>query len=145
MGNRRLRPCAPVEPERECTGASSRRPAGTRKVAAMIDQLFRSYLIAYLFWFGIALGCLPLLMLHHLVGGTWGFVIRRILEAGTRTLPLMIVLFMPILLGVHHLYEWSRPDVVAHDEVLQAKHGYLNVPFFVARAALYFLAWTIFA
>src|SRR5437016_7632743 len=145
MGDRGLRSRAAVEPERQRAGPSARRPAGTRKVAAMIDQLFRSYLIAYLFWFGIALGCLPLLMLHHVVGGTWGFVIRRILEAGTRTLPLMVVLFIPILLGIHHLYEWSDPNVVAHDAVLQAKHAYLNVPFFIGRAALYFLAWTVFA
>jgi hypothetical protein len=111
----------------------------------MIEQLFRSYLVAYLFWFGIALGCLPLLMLHHLVGGTWGFVIRRILEAGTRTLPLMLVLFVPLLFGVHSLYEWSHPEVVARDHVLQAKHAYLNVPFFIVRAVIYFLAWLTFA
>jgi len=111
----------------------------------MMEQFFRSYLVAYLFWFGIALGCLPLLMLHHVVGGTWGFVIRRILEAGTRTLPLMLVLFVPLLFGIHSLYEWSHPDVVARDEVLQAKHAYLNVPFFIIRAAIYFLAWIVFA
>src|SRR5207244_10093643 len=52
---------------------------------------------------------------------------------------------IPILLGIRHLYEWSDPDVVAHDAVLQAKHAYLNVPFFIGRAALYFLAWTVFA
>lgn len=107
----------------------------------MMDQLFRSYLIAYLFWLGIALGCLPLLMLHHLVGGTWGFVIRRILEAGTRTLPLMALLFVPILIGTHSLYEWSHADVVARDAILQAKRAYLNVPFFIARAFIYFSAW----
>ena len=107
----------------------------------MMDQLFRSYLIAYLFWLGIALGCLPILMLHHLVGGTWGFVIRRVLEAGTRTLPLMLVLFVPILFGIHSLYEWSHPDVVAVDTALQAKRAYLNIPFFIVRAALYFAAW----
>src|SRR5262245_39872613 len=111
----------------------------------MIEQLLRSYLIAYLFWFGIALGCLPLLMLHHLVGGNWGFAIRRILEAGTRTLPLMLALFVPILLGIHSLYEWSNPDAVAADNALQAKHLYLNVPFFIARAAIYFCAWMAFA
>jgi hypothetical protein len=111
----------------------------------MIDQLFRSYLIAYLFWFGIALGCLPLLMLHHLVGGTWGFGIRRILEAATRTLPLMLVLFLPLLLGIHSLYIWSHPSVVAADPVLQAKRAYLNVPFFIIRAAIYFAAWLILA
>jgi len=59
-------------------------------------QFYQSYLIAYLLWLGIALGCLPLLMLHHLVGGVWGFVIRRIVEAGIRTLPLMALLFLPI-------------------------------------------------
>jgi len=111
----------------------------------MIEQLFRSYLIAYLFWLGIALGCLPVLMLHHLVGGTWGFVIRRILEAGTRTLPLMLLLFLPLLLGIHSLYEWSHPEVVAQDSILQAKRAYLNVPFFVIRAAVYFAAWLLFS
>ena len=111
----------------------------------MIEQLFRSYLIAYLFWLGIALGCLPVLMLHHLVGGTWGFVIRRILEAGTRTLPLMLLLFLPLLLGIHSLYEWSHPEVVAQDSILQAKRAYLNVPFFVIRAAVYFAAWVLSA
>jgi hypothetical protein len=98
-----------------------------------------------LFWLGIAAGCLPLLMLHHLVGGAWGFVIRRNLEAGTRTLPLMLLLFLPILLGVHSLYEWSHPEVVASQPVLQAKQAYLNVPFFIARAAVYFVAWMAFA
>jgi len=111
----------------------------------MMEQLFRSYLIAYLFWFGIALGCLPLLMLHHLVGGTWGFVIRRVLEAGTRTLPLMALLFLPILFGIHSLYEWSDPQVVARDRILQAKDAYLNVPFFIVRAVVYFFAWLVFA
>ncbi len=108
-------------------------------------QIFRSYLIAYLFWFGIAAGCLPLLMLHHLVGGTWGFVIRRVLEAGTRTLPFMALLFVPVLFGTHSLYEWSHPEIVARDQVLQAKQAYLNVPFFAVRAAFYFAAWIILA
>src|SRR5213593_4683555 len=92
----------------------------------MMDQFFRSYLISYLFWLGIPLGCLPLLMLHHLVGGTWGFAIRRVLEAGTRTLPMITVLFLPIILGLHSLYEWSHPAIVARDGILQAKAAYLK-------------------
>jgi hypothetical protein len=111
----------------------------------MIEQFFRSYLIAYLFWFGVAAGCVPLLMLHHIAGGTWGFVIRRILEAGSRTLPLMLLLFIPILFGVHSLYEWSHPEVVAADEILQAKRPYLNTPFFIVRALIYFAVWIVFA
>jgi hypothetical protein len=106
-------------------------------------QFFRAYLVAYLFWSGLSLGCLALLMLHHLVGGAWGAMIRRLLEAGTRTLPLMVVLFVPLLYGLTTLYSWSQPEVVAHDGLLQHKSVYLNVPFFLQRAALYFAIWLI--
>lgn len=105
------------------------------------DQFFRSYLVAYLFWSGIALGCLPILMLQYITGGMWGAVLRRVLESGTRTIPVMAVLFLPIVFGLHHLYEWTHADVVAHDRILQLKASYLNVPFFLGRAALYFVVW----
>jgi hypothetical protein len=108
-----------------------------------LAQFFRAYLVAYLFWSGLSLGCLALLMLHHLVGGAWGAMIRRLLEAGTRTLPLMVVLFVPLLYGLTTLYSWSQPEVVAHDGLLQHKSVYLNVPFFVQRAAVYFAIWLI--
>src|SRR5215468_8416594 len=75
-------------------------------------QFFRSYLWAFLFWFSIGLGCLPLLMLYHLVGGAWGFTIRRVLESGTRTLPVMALLFLPILFGLHNMYQLSHADVI---------------------------------
>ena len=57
-------------------------------------QFFRSYLLAYLFWLGIPLGSLAVLMLHHLVGGAWGAVIRRVLESATRTLRLARVVYL---------------------------------------------------
>jgi hypothetical protein len=109
------------------------------------DQFFRSYLWAFLFWFSLALGCLPLLMLYHLVGGAWGITIRRIVESGIRTIPLMALLFIPIVLGVHSLYEWSHADKVAADNLLQEKHLYLNVPFWIARAVLYFSIWWFYS
>ena len=105
------------------------------------EQFFRSYLVAYLFWSGIALGCLPILMLQYITGGTWGAVLRRVLESGTRTIPVLALLFLPIALGVHHLYEWSHAEEVARDPILQIKSFYLNVPFFLGRAVLYFAAW----
>lgn len=105
------------------------------------DQFFRSYLIAYLFWFGIGFGCLVILMLHHVAGGGWGAVIRRLLEAGTRTLPLMALLFLPIVFGMHELYEWSHPEIVAHDEILRHKAPYLNAPFWLVRTVIYFAVW----
>src|SRR5262249_29782626 len=108
-------------------------------------QFFRSYLVAYLFWFGIALGCMSILMIHHITGGAWGAVIRRLLESGTRTLPLLAILFLPLVFGLRDLYAWARPDVVAHDALLQHKAVYLNVPFFLIRALLYFAAWLTIA
>ena len=104
-------------------------------------QFFRSYLLAYLFWLSVALGCLAIVMVHYLSGGAWGIVIRRLLESGTRTLPLMALLFLPLAFGLHDLYLWARPAVVANDEVLQHKSLYLNVPFFLLRAVCYFAAW----
>ena len=106
---------------------------------------FRGYLFAYVFFTGLTLGCLAIVMLHHLTGGAWGIPIRRILESGTRTLPLIAVLFLPIALGMKHLYSWSRPEEVAKDALLQAKAAYLNVPFFLARAAFYLAVWIAIA
>jgi hypothetical protein len=112
-------------------------------VGAVISrqEFFRAYLVGYLYWTGIALGCLALLMLYHLVSGRWGFVVQRPLEAAARTLPAMALLFVPLLFGLPDLYVWARPDAVAADHLLQHKQPYLNTPFFVLRAALYFAVW----
>ena len=112
-------------------------------LGAMVSpqQFFRSYLVAYLFWFGIAMGCLTILMIYHITGGAWGAVIRPLLESATRTLPVLAVLFLPIVLGIGSLYEWANPEIVAHDALLQHKRLYLNVPFFLVRAVFYFAVW----
>ncbi len=109
-----------------------------------LDQFFRSYLVAFCFCLGIALGSLAILLLQYLTGGGWGLVLRRPLEAGTRTLPLMAVLFIPVVLGTGSLYVWSHADLVKGDEALEWKHPYLNVPFFAGRAVFYFVAWLAF-
>ena len=97
-----------------------------------------SYLASFIFWFGLALGCLNLAMIHHLAGGAWGNVTRRIFEAGYMTLPLMAVLFVPVLPGVHELYPWANPATVAGDPILQQKSAYENFPAFTLRAVVYF-------
>lgn len=104
-------------------------------------QFFYSYLIAFMVCLGVSLGCLALMMVHHLSGGAWGIVIRRVLEAASRTLPVVALLFVPIALGMHVLYLWSRPEVVAADPLIQEKMLYLNRPFFLARAIVYFAVW----
>ena len=106
---------------------------------------FRGYLFGFVFFAGLALGCMAIVMLHSLTGGAWGVPIRRLLEAGTRTLPLLAVLFLPIALGLRHLYPWARPEAVAGDPLLQAKHAYLNVPFFLGRSVVYFAVWIGFS
>ena len=104
-------------------------------------QFFQSYLMAYMLWLGVTLGCLALGMVHQLSGGAWGVLIRRPIGAAARVIPLMTVLFLPIAFGVMRIYPWTNADLVAHDEALRHKQLYLNVPFFLTRAAIYFLAW----
>jgi hypothetical protein len=108
-------------------------------------QFFRAYLTAYLFFLGLALGSLATLMIYHLTGGAWGYLIRHNLESATRTLPLLAVLFVPIAFGLTYLYPWAQKDLVAASERLQHKQIYLNEPFFWARAAVYFVLWGTFA
>lgn len=109
------------------------------------QQFSFSYLTAFVFWLSIALGGLFLTILHHLVGAVWSVVIRRIFETLASLLPLMILFFLPVLLGMHHLYEWTHHDIVAGDALLQEKAAYLNMPFFVIRAVLFFAAWALFS
>jgi hypothetical protein len=104
-------------------------------------QFFQSYLMAYMFVLGATLGCLALGMIHQLSGGAWGVVTRRLIGAASRVLPVLTLLFLPIAFGIGHLYEWSHHDIVAADAILRGKQVYLNPPFFLARAAVYFLAW----
>jgi hypothetical protein len=109
------------------------------------DQFFQSYLFAFSFWAGISIGSLALLMLQHLTGGGWGLVIRRVLEAATRTLPLVLILFVPIVLGAHRLYKWTDAHEVAEHPVLKEKSKYLNLPFFSVRVVIYFAIWLALA
>jgi hypothetical protein len=105
------------------------------------DEFFRSYLIGFLFWVGLALGSLGIVMMQYLTGGAWGVVTRRTFEAATRTLPLMALLFIPIAVGIPHLYQWSNASIVNADDVLKHRHPYMNTWMFIARAIVYFTIW----
>ncbi len=108
------------------------------------DHFFRAWLIGYLLWLGVALGSMAFLMVQHLSGGSWG-IFRRVFEASSRTLPLLAILFLPIVLGMQTLYPWTHPELVAADEVLQHKAPYLNTPFFLIRALIYMGGWILTA
>jgi hypothetical protein len=109
------------------------------------QQFFRSYLLGFMFWIGLSLGCAAFLLMNYLTGGKWGLPIKRPLEAGVRTLPLMAAFLVPLLFGMHSLFPWTHANIVAADPELQIKHIYLNIPFFLAREALYFAVWLFIA
>ncbi len=108
-------------------------------------EFFISYLIAFVFWLGLTLGCFNVAMIHYLTGGHWGNITRRFLEAGFMTLPLMAVCFLPILFGRHDLYAWARPEAVAADKILQQKAVYENFPGFLIRGVFCFGLWIVIA
>jgi hypothetical protein len=99
-------------------------------------QFLQSYLIGFLLWCGVVLGCMGLVMLQFLTGGAWGIMIRRPLEAATRTVPLLALFFLPIILGMRRLYAWTVPGRLTGHQA-----QYLNVNFFIVRAIFYFVVW----
>jgi hypothetical protein len=117
--------------------------------AAMKDwtQFFQSYLFAYVYWMTFAMGCLAFLQLHHMTGGKWGLPLRRILEAGTRTIPLMSVLFLPLLLlGIKRLYPWATDsDVIGHEPSDHFRQLWLQPGFFIFRAIVYLAVFNLLA
>ncbi len=114
-------------------------------VALHPDQFMPSWLIGFLFFTGMSLGCLALLMLQHMSGGQWGLVSRRIFEAGSRLLPIAALFFIPVAVFAPKLYLWARPEAVQADAILQQKAPYLNVPFFAIRGVIYFAVWMLLA
>lgn len=108
------------------------------------SRFFISYLIAFLFWIGISLGCLAFLMMVNLMNGGWGFAGQRIFAAGARTMPLMALLFIPLLFGMNQLYPWVGGDMLS-EELQSQGLRYLTVPFFVIRAVIYFITWIALA
>lgn len=109
------------------------------------SDLMEAYLLAYLYWLAVALGSLSLLLLQHVTGGRWGLSIRRLLEAAAGTLPLLALLFVPILLQLPLLFPWADPEVMATDHLIQNKAAYLNVTGFTVRAIVYFGVWITLA
>ena len=98
------------------------------------SQILHAYLFAYIYWLMIPLGCTAILMMHHLTGGWWGYPIRRLLEAGTRTFGVMALLFIPILLGMKQIYyPWMNPpEEMLHNPNYHFKLAYLSTNFFIA-------------
>jgi hypothetical protein len=112
------------------------------------QQFYRAYLLGFMLWLGVALGSMAILMIRHLTGGGWGMVIRRILGAAMRTVPLLAVLFIPVILGIHKLYIWAQPlDQIADKHLREHLESitktYLTTNGFIYRAIFYFAVWNL--
>jgi len=112
------------------------------------DEFYRAYLLGFMCWLGVALGSMAILMIRHLTGGGWGTVIRRILGAAMRTLPLLFALFIPMFFGIHKVYIWAQPlgnieDKHLREHLAQITQTYLTVNGFIIRAIFYFAVWNV--
>jgi hypothetical protein len=108
-------------------------------------QFFFSWLVSFLFFLSLALGALFFVLIQYAAQGGWGIVLRRIGETIFATLPVMAALFLPLLFGLRDLYSWSAPGAAEHDALLRWKAPFLNVEFFLIRAAVYFGCWSFIA
>ncbi len=112
------------------------------------EEFHRAYLLGFMCWLGVALGSMAILMIRHLTGGGWGTVIRRILGAAMRTLPLLAILFIPVILGIHRVYIWAQPldniaDKHLREHLEQITQTYLTTNGFIVRAIIYFAIWNL--
>jgi hypothetical protein len=105
-------------------------------------QFYHSWLTAFVFVLTVALGTLLFVMLQHITRAGWSVAIRRLAEVSASIVPYLLVLFVPIVIGMRELYPWARPDAL-QDPLIRHKHAYLNLPFFLIRAAIYFGIWTM--
>lgn len=117
--------------------------------AGFDDRAFQSYLFGYMFWFGMTVGCLGLVLLHHTVRGAWGLSILRLIEAGSSGMSLLVmaVLSGPILMKLPVLYGWAGAEFKAHPNpgFTEFKFLWMTDWFFTVRIAAYFLIFAAYA
>ena len=113
-------------------------------------QFYFSYLTAFMYFLSIALGALFFVLIQFATRAGWSVVVRRLAEHVMGTLPIFLVLFVPIIFGMHSLYHWTHaelfdPTSEHFDAIVNGKKGYLNEPFFLIRAGFYFVTWILLA
>jgi len=106
-----------------------------------IDRFFQIYLVAFLFWLNVSLGCLGLLLGSVLINGRWSYAVQRIAGAGARTMPILAIMFIPIVLTISDLYPWAKDGA----ELADNKETWLEMGFFIGRAVVYFVVWIVLA
>jgi len=112
-------------------------------LATDMHQFFNSYMTNFTFWASLGFGALFFVMVHHLTGAVWSVVVRRLAAAAMATLPMVLLLSIPVLLGVKHIFVWGDHDFMMSNPMLTSKIGYLNPPFFIVRTLVYILVWVV--
>jgi len=112
------------------------------------EKFYHAYLFSFLFVLGLTLGSLGLLMLQHLTSGIWGLVIRRPLEAASRNIWLVFLMFIPIVFGMKYLYSgngtelgWLNSPKAGEHALTAWQQGYLTTNGYLTRAVVYFAVW----
>ena len=106
-------------------------------------QVLRSWLFGWVFWFGLSVGCMGIVMMQRLTGGGWGYLVRRFGETAGMVVPVLAILFVPVILGVRYIYPWADPSQVAQDAVLRHKASFLNWPSWTGRSVIYLAIFTV--
>jgi len=109
------------------------------------EQALRGWLLGFIFWAGIGFGGLGILLLQYLTGGAWGVVIRRVAEACSRTIPILAILFLPIVFGLYYLYDWANIAVAGGDKVIEWRGWYMQPNWWIVRSAVYFILMFLMA
>ncbi|HLZ10270.1 MAG TPA: hypothetical protein VKT80_16905, partial [Chloroflexota bacterium] len=117
----------------------------TSAIGLVLDrsQFFQSYLVAFLFIFGLSVGGLGYSIVVYLAGGGWGAAIGDVLRSSASLFWLLAILFVPLVLGIPYLYTWANPAVVAADPLLQHKAGWLSPAAWIIRAIIFFAIWIV--
>ena len=108
-------------------------------------RLFQSYIVAFAYTTLIGLGAFFFVMIQFLTGSAWSVTMRRIMENVMITLPVGLLLFVPVAIGMNEIYPWTNQQAVAADAVLKAKSSFLTPNWFIARAVIYFFLWSLWA
>ena len=107
------------------------------------ERFFHSYTVAFAFTTFIGVGAFFFVMVQYLTGSAWSVTMRRIMENIMMTLPVGLILFIPIVLGMKDIYPWMNPALVQSSEALRAKSGFLQHDFFIVRGIVYFFLWSL--
>lgn len=110
------------------------------------QRFYFSYLTAWVFCLTVSLGGMFFVLVQHLTKAKWSIVVRRISELLMMNFPILAILGIPVVLGMHDLYHWTHEELYiegsnTYDPILAGKRGYLNSGFFIGRLVFYFVMW----